>query len=87
MGSRAERVTSLEYLTSANADMCIRYQPTANGKTSMITLGRFQLKCLSVLDHAENEINVLRGGITTMNGGRKHARIILLAGAGKFAPP
>lgn len=35
----------------------------------------------NVLDHAENEINVLRGGITTMNGGRKHARIILLAGA------
>ncbi|KAM0803655.1 hypothetical protein BDR22DRAFT_886486 [Usnea florida] len=35
----------------------------------------------NVLDHAENEINVLRGGIATANGGRKHARIILLAGA------
>lgn len=38
-----------------------------------------------VLDHAENEINVLRGGITTVDGGRKNARIVLLAGAGEVA--
>lgn len=35
----------------------------------------------NVLDHAENEINVLRGGVTTVDGGRKNARIVLLAGA------
>lgn len=36
-----------------------------------------------VLDHAENEINNLRGGVITADGGRKHARIVLLAGAGE----
>ena len=36
-----------------------------------------------MLDHAENEINGLRGGVTTVDGRRKHARIVLLAGAGK----
>ena len=40
-------------------------------------------QCL-VLDHAENEINGLRGGVTTVDGVRKHARIVLLAGAGEF---
>lgn len=40
-----------------------------------------------VLDHAENEINVLRGGVTTVDGGRKHARIVLLAGAGEYPFP
>lgn len=35
----------------------------------------------NVLDHAEHEINVLKGGVTTADGGRKHARIVLLAGA------
>ena len=40
-----------------------------------------------VLDHAENEINVLRGGVTSVDGGRKHARIVLLAGAGQFSIP
>lgn len=38
-----------------------------------------------VLDHADNEINGLRGGVTTVDGGRKHARIVLLAGAGECA--
>lgn len=35
----------------------------------------------NVLDHAENEINVLRGGVKAVDGERKHARIVLLAGA------
>ena len=40
-----------------------------------------------VLDHTENEINILRGGVTTLDGGRKHARIVLLAGAGECFSP
>ena len=38
-----------------------------------------------VLDHADHEINGLRGGVTTVDGGRKRARIVLLAGAGECA--
>ena len=38
-----------------------------------------------MLDHAEHEINAWRGGITTADGGRKHARIVLLAGAGEYS--
>lgn len=38
------------------------------------------LETAKVLDHFENEINVVRGGIDTSNG-KKKARIVLLAGA------
>lgn len=40
-----------------------------------------------VLDHADNEINESRGGVTTVDGGRKRARIVLLAGAGTCSTP
>ncbi|CAD6567776.1 MAG: hypothetical protein ASARMPRED_001136 [Alectoria sarmentosa] len=57
------------------------YQPTANGETSMSTPTFPSSKRPVVLDHTENEINILRGGVATLDGGRKHARIVLLAGA------
>ena len=57
----------------------------------MVSLLRLLLKGLAqqsiVLDHAENEINGLRGGVTTVDGVRKHARIVLLAGAGECLFP
>lgn len=34
-----------------------------------------------VLDHFDHEINVVRGGVMTADGQRKHVRIALLAGA------
>ncbi|KAK3175269.1 hypothetical protein OEA41_002516 [Lepraria neglecta] len=34
-----------------------------------------------VLDHADYELNVVRGGFMTKEGNRKHVRICLLAGA------
>ena len=82
LGSRAKRVTSTVHEKSANADFYTRYQPTANGKKSW-TIWQCLAQKFIVLDHAEHEINAWRGGIATVDGGRKHARIVLLAGAGE----
>ena len=82
LGSRAKRVTSIGHEKSATADFYTRYQPTANGKKSWISWQCLAQKFI-VLDHAEHEINAWRGGISTVDGGRKHARIVLLAGAGE----
>lgn len=35
-----------------------------------------------VLDHADHELNVVKGGVLTKEGERKPVRICLLAGAG-----
>ena len=40
-----------------------------------------------VLDHADHELNVVKGGVLTKEGGRKPVRICLLAGAGIDRPP
>lgn len=37
-----------------------------------------------VLDHADHELNVVKGGVLTKDGERKPIRICLLAGAGTF---
>lgn len=34
-----------------------------------------------VLDHFEHEINEVRGGVETVTGERRHARVMLLAGS------
>ena len=40
-----------------------------------------------VLDHADHELNVVKGGVLTLEGERKPVRICLLAGAGIFRLP
>ena len=37
---------------------------------------------IQVLDHADYELNVVKGGVMTKEGDRKPVRICLLAGAG-----
>lgn len=40
-----------------------------------------------VLDHADHELNVVKGGVLTQEGERKPVRICLLAGAGISRSP
>ena len=40
-----------------------------------------------VLDHADHELNVVKGGVSTKEGERKPVRICLLAGAGTLHSP
>ncbi len=40
-----------------------------------------------VLDHADHELNVVKGGVSTKEGERKPVRICLLAGAGILCSP
>lgn len=42
---------------------------------------------IQVLDHADHELNVVKGGVLTKEGERKPVRICLLAGAGIFCSP
>ena len=54
-----------------------------NGSFSSI-LGLFCSLRTQVLDHADHELNVVKGGVLTKEGERKPVRICLLAGAGIF---
>ena len=86
LGSRAERVMSTGHETLPALTFASGISPQPMVRSSRL-FGGPSSKRPAVLDHAENEINILRGGVTTVDGGRKNARIVLLAGAGESPSP